>query len=231
MQSNNTRLLIVLPIAFVGVLTIGYTIERAGYWPRALTTDNGVDCPPLPEAIEARSRRDYDQAIRIYTEALAKTYFSTRDAVCLLRDRAYSKEWSGDIAGAEADWNEAIRFQPAEARLYSSRGFFYLRRERHDLALADFEHGKQLAPQDSAFPYGFGRTYSSQGRFKKAVESYSEAARLSPEMYTAFQWRAKAYRELHMDVEAAKDDETAKVLEKQFRDLVARTGVKLPKQK
>src|SRR5258706_3417953 len=231
MQWSDKRLWAALVIAFVGVLTIGYTIERAGYWPRALTTDSGVDCPPFPEATEASARRDYDQAIRIYTEALAKTYFSTRDAVCLLRDRAYTKEWSGDIAGAEADWNEAIRIQPAQAGLYSSRGFFYLRRERHDLALVDFEYGKQLAPHDSAFPYGFGRTYSSQGRFKKAVESYTEAVRLSPKMYTAFQWRAKAYRELHMDVEAAKDDETAKVLEKQFSDLVARTGVKRSKQK
>jgi tetratricopeptide (TPR) repeat protein len=231
MQWNNKRLSMALVIAFVGVLTIGYTLERAGYWPRALTIDNDVDCPPLPEASHASARRDYDQAIRIYTEALAKTYFSTRDAVCLLRARAYAKEWSSDIAGAEVDWNEAIRIQPAEARLYSSRGFFYLRRGRHDLALVNFEAGKQLAPLNSAFPYGVGRTYSSQGSFKKAVESYSEAVRLRPEMYTAFQWRAKAYRELRMDVEAAKDDEVAKVLEKKFWDLVARTGAKPPKQK
>lgn len=134
MQSNDTRLLIAVVIAIVGFLTIGYTIERAGYWPRALTTDNGEDCPPLPEA---SARRDYDQAIRIYTEALANTCFSTQDAICLLRDRAHTKEWSSDIAS--------------------------------DIA-----------------------------------------------------------GELHMDVEAAKDDETAKVLEKKFWDLVARTGAKLP---
>jgi len=211
-------------------MIIGYVIEGAAYWPRALAMDGraqeavreadvAFSCPSLPLAREAKARRDYDQAIWIYTEALVNA--STKDAVCVLRDRAYTKERISDIAGAEADWNEAIRIQPAEARLYSSRGFFYLRQKRHDLALADFEHGKQIAPQNSAFPYGFGRTYSSQGRLKEAVESYSEAVRLSPEMFTAFQWRAKAYRGLHMDVEASKDDETAKILEKQFWDLAA----------
>jgi tetratricopeptide (TPR) repeat protein len=220
---------LLLMASFVGVLAIGYTIERAGYWPRMLTIDNGVDCPSLPLAREAEAHRDYERAILIYTEALAKTYASTRDAVCLLRERAYARERNIDIAGAQADWNEAIRLQPGKASLYSSRGFFYLRQNRHDLALADFEYGKQIAPQDSAFPYGVGRTYSSLGRFKEAVESYSEAVRLSPEMFPAFQWRAKAYRELHMNPEAAKDEETAKRLKKEFLELIYRTGVKSAK--
>jgi tetratricopeptide (TPR) repeat protein len=173
--------ILLLMASVTAVLTIGYTIEMAGYWPRMLTIDTGVDCSSLALAREAEAHRDYEKAILIYTEALAKTYASTRDTVCLLRERAYARERNSDVAGAEADWNEAIRLQPGKASLYSSRGFFYLRQKRHDLALADFRHGKQIAPQDGAFPYGLGRTYSSLGRFKEAVESYSEAVRLSPE--------------------------------------------------
>jgi hypothetical protein len=45
-------------------------------------------------------------------------------------------------------------------------------------------------------------------------------------MFPAFQWRAKAYRELHMNPEAAKDEEAAKRLEKEFLELIYRTGVK-----
>ncbi|UPK35558.1 tetratricopeptide repeat protein [Bradyrhizobium sp. 186] len=230
MQRHDRQLSMALVLAFVVVLTAAYAIDRAGYWPRALTTDNGLDCPPLPEVSQALARRDYDQAIRSYTEVLAKT-FSSRDAACLLRDRAHAKEQISDTAGAEADWNEAIRISPTEARLYSSRGFFYLGQKHYDLALADFEHGRQIAPRNSAFPYGLGRTYASQGKLKDAVEAYSETIRLAPEMYTAFRWRAKAYRELHMDIEAARDDERAQALEKKFWDAVARTGAKPPKGK
>src|SRR6476646_11177568 len=93
---------LLLMASVIGVLTIGYTIEKAGYSPRMLTIDNGVDCTSLPLAREAEAHRDYDRAILIYTEALAKTYASIRDAVCLLRERAYARERNSDIAGAEA---------------------------------------------------------------------------------------------------------------------------------
>jgi tetratricopeptide (TPR) repeat protein len=61
----------------------------------------------------------------------------------------------------------------------SHRGFFFARRKRYDDALADFEKGAQLDPQDGTYAYGEGGVCEERGEYKLAIERYSEAMRIN----------------------------------------------------
>ena len=90
---------------------------------------------------------------------------------------------------AYADWAEAIRLEPNNARYCLDRGMAYLDRDRVDEALQDFETGiGRLEPPDgkARAPQPFlAKLYTAsaqaqftKGRFDKAVADANEAIRL-----------------------------------------------------
>jgi tetratricopeptide (TPR) repeat protein len=59
-------------------------------------------------------------------------------------DRGLAKQKKGDLDGATADYNQAIRLKPDYAQAYDNRGNVKLKRNDLDGAIADFDQAIRL---------------------------------------------------------------------------------------
>jgi len=90
-----------------------------------------------------------------------RRYTNPRESVW--NERCWARAISGDLDGALADCNEAIRREPNIAAYLDSRGFVYLRSGRWDLAISDFDAALKLDPKLASALYGRGFAKSKKG--------------------------------------------------------------------
>jgi tetratricopeptide (TPR) repeat protein len=93
-----------------------------------------------------RAVADYDEAIRL--DPREPDYWNNR---CWARATA-----NRDLQQALADCNEALRLKPDEANTMDSRAFVYLRLDRLDEAIADYDAVLKINPKLPASLYGRG---------------------------------------------------------------------------
>jgi tetratricopeptide (TPR) repeat protein len=94
--------------------------------------------------------------------------------------RGASRYESGDLAGALADFDEALRLQPALAAAYNNRGA--TRYEFGDLAgaLADFEEALRLRPNNADLLSSRGAIRAELGDLAGAADDCRRAEALAP---------------------------------------------------
>lgn len=162
----------------------------------------------LTRAAIAVASEDYGRAIEIYSDALKQsTTDDERRQVLFLRASVY--DISGQPARAEVDFTSRLGLTPTQAKDYLDRGLFYLRRNRLDQAMADFEAGARLAPGDATLVVAAGRVLAAKGQFPEAIERYSRAIDLDPANAEGWfgrgeaQVRVKRYREGVADYDKA----------------------------
>lgn len=78
--------------------------------------------------------------------AIASGKFSGSDAAYLLARRGYERQARNDLAGALADYSEAIRLDPRLAMAFNNRGNIYRDQGDYDRALADYDRALALDP-------------------------------------------------------------------------------------
>jgi protein O-mannosyl-transferase len=85
-----------------------------------------------------------------------------------------------DMAGARADYDEAIRLRPAYAEAYNNRG--NLRQEQGDLAgaLEDYAAAVRHDPGYVLTWHNRGNLYLTQGRWTNAIADYTQSLDLDP---------------------------------------------------
>ena len=163
----------------------------------------------VAEAKQAESVRDHVRAVLFYTQILKELTPPDDVRRDILKRRATAYEYVRDYTRAEQDWAAALEVTPVEATVYAARGFFLLRRQRHGDALNDFVAGAGLDPTNPAFPYGQGRVLAGRSDYRGAIERYTEAIRLAPELGSNYLWRAEAYVRLDEHTEAQRDYDRA----------------------
>ncbi|MCZ7656545.1 MAG: tetratricopeptide repeat protein [Xanthobacteraceae bacterium] len=144
------------------------------------------------EAKQAESVRDHVRAVVFYTQILKELEPPDEVRREILTRRATAYEFVRDHDRAEQDWAAALEIVPVDPAVHAARGFFFLRRQRHGDALADFVVGAGLDPANPVFLYGQGRVLAGRGDYRGAIDRYSEAIRIAPQLGSNFLWRAEA---------------------------------------
>jgi tetratricopeptide (TPR) repeat protein len=96
---------------------------------------------------------------------------------------------------AEADYQTAWNLHPGDAEQYGlmvNRGALRLRRDRVDDAVAELLRAVELKPDHVSARITLGQAYRRQRREDLAVEQFTEAIRLRPEMAALYRNRALA---------------------------------------
>jgi tetratricopeptide (TPR) repeat protein len=101
------------------------------------------------------------------------------DATALI-DRGLDREKAGDLDGAIAAYDEAIRLRPSSARAFLWRGWTWKRKRDYDRALADLDRAIEFDPLNAkAFGYR-GEVWVVKKDYPRALADFDEAMRLNP---------------------------------------------------
>lgn len=89
--------------------------------------------------------------------------------------------------------NEAIEFDPDNARLYASRADAFLRNRQVDKALDDYNHSIAVDPTSSLAFLGRGEVYVRMLDHDRAIDDFSEAVKLFPGNARAYLRRGEVH--------------------------------------
>lgn len=106
-------------------------------------------------------------------------------------NRGHARHVKGDIAGAMADYNAAIRLDPTRGKYYNNRGMARAATGDLDGALADFDEAIRRTPEFPSSYSNRGNVRRATGDLAGALADYTEAIRLAPTYVDAYTNRAQ----------------------------------------
>jgi tetratricopeptide (TPR) repeat protein len=143
--------------------------------------------------LTALNQGNYDEAIRLTTQALNSGQLSVQNQAIGLVNRGRAWAQKGDFDNAIADFNAAIQLAPGYGHAYLDLGVAWARKGDFDKAIAYINKAIRLNPQEATGFYNRGHVWYDKGDYDNAVADYSEAIRLSPQYASAFYNRALAW--------------------------------------
>jgi Tfp pilus assembly protein PilF len=105
-------------------------------------------------------------------------------------DRGIDWYVKGELEKALAEFNEAIRLDPASASAYCCRALVWHDKKEFDKAIADSDEAIRLDPKHAWAHNNRGNARAAKGDFAKAIADYDEAIRLDPNLAIAYKNRA-----------------------------------------
>jgi Tfp pilus assembly protein PilF/thiamine kinase-like enzyme len=78
----------------------------------------------------------------------------------------------GDLDGAREDYQNAIRWNPRNGKLYYKLGFLCKAEKDYGCALKSFDNVLKFQSGDWVYLYNVGQVYDEQGQYEKAEQSY-----------------------------------------------------------
>ena len=93
-------------------------------------------------------------------------------------DRGIAKQRKGDLGGALADYDQAIKLNPKNAFAYNNRGTAKEKKGDLDGALADYNQAIQLDPKYAAAYKDRGNAKRKKGDLQGARADFSQAVKL-----------------------------------------------------
>jgi tetratricopeptide (TPR) repeat protein len=123
-----------------------------------------------------RAGQDYDEAIRLQPTTLKAVW----------NGRCWNRAILGELQGALADCNEAIRWEPNVPAPLDSRGFTYLKMGQWDSAIADYSSALRLDPKLAPSLYGRGLAKLKQGDSSGGNADIAAAKAIKPAIAEEF---------------------------------------------
>lgn len=102
-------------------------------------------------------------------------------------------------------FNKALKFQPADIRIFENIGYGYLEQNNYDQALEQFLKMVSIDNQSDKGFYGIGKVYYLKGEFENAIKSFDKAIEINPNYGIAYQNRGSAKLETNDKEGCCKD--------------------------
>jgi lipoprotein NlpI len=134
-----------------------------------------------------------DRAIKACSDALQSGKLSLRDVPLVLnfRGRAYTVKGESDLA--IEDFNQSIKLNPTNARVFYNRGEVYYNKGDYDRAIQDNDQAIRLNPKFTDAFINRGLNYKFKGELDLALQDYDQAVQLSPTSVWAIGGRGGAF--------------------------------------
>lgn len=174
--------------------TSAQTVTQAG-------ADTVADC---------RQSRNSEARIAACSAIIADTKAAAEQKAIAFRNRASARADAGAIDAALADYNEALKLNPADAVALTGRGHMKLSRNEADTAIEDFTTALKLNPASPGILVSRGHAYIVKGLPDLAITDFTEAIKLNPKSASTFNHRGLAYRKKG-EIDRAIDDYTTAI--------------------
>jgi tetratricopeptide (TPR) repeat protein len=188
--------------------------------PRGATTQLAL----LWHACEAESDTTWDSVIRGCTAIIESNREPNRAALAFFyRGFAYDKQKRWKLA--LADYSQAIRLDPKNAKAINNRANLYQEQGNLEEALADFNTAISLAPLDALPLSNRGTLYLGQRQYDLAILDFTKAIGIDKSDATAFFNRGWAYDQLGQHDRAIGDYTQSILLDSTQADAFVNRGV------
>jgi tetratricopeptide (TPR) repeat protein len=119
----------------------------------------------------ADAEREYKIALQLTTDPLEAAPTHNNLGVLYLGARNYP--------AATAEFDAAIKLNPAEYNSYMGRGRIELQQSKYDAAIGDFARAAQIAATPEAL-FLLGNTFEKKGEPQRAIDAYKAALQVAP---------------------------------------------------
>jgi lipoprotein NlpI len=176
------------------------------------------------EGFEAKDRREYPLAIRLFSEALKQGEFNQEQRGFILYGRGVAYEALGVRDLALEDLDAAIALLPDFSNAYVYRALVWSEARQFRNARDDLLQALRLNPGSALIHNNLGSVHERMGDLDLAVENYGAAVRLDPGYFQAFYNRAHAYMAKQDYLAAIADYDRAIGLRSDFADAYSNRG-------
>lgn len=103
----------------------------------------------------------------------------------------------GHFDKARYYFNEALKLEPTDIRLYENIGYSYLEENKYDQALEQFLKLVSINDKSAKGFYGIGKVYFLKGEFENSIKAFDKAIDINPNYGIAYQNRGSAKLEIN----------------------------------
>jgi tetratricopeptide (TPR) repeat protein len=167
------------------------------------TSDGGM--LKAQEAASALVKGQLQQAVQLYTEALADTTLSNDRRASLHNDRGVALSRLRQMKAAIDDFNRAVQLYPEYSVVYNNRGNVLLGLGLTQEAIKDFDRAILLAPVYAAAFNNRAGAFMRLGDTDAAIRDYGRAIALAPTNAVALNGRGRAHMLLQRPYTAMRD--------------------------
>ena len=170
---------------------IGEYDKALASFERIIDIDPMTGVAHLNRGLTYESMGEYQQAFNDYLEA-ARYPESSLDILYSNIGLLYGK-WKGDYDSAIIFHNKAIEENPEYYYGYTNRAAAHRKLEKYDLAKADLEKAKAIAPESPDVLRGYGHLCSDLKMYDLSIEYYTQAVEAEPNSYYSHYNRGWVY--------------------------------------
>ena len=127
--------------------------------------------------IVQQGRGAYEDAVQQFERAIALEPLNSE----AFRELARTYQFLNDTLKAEATYRQAIQLNPGYWAGYNSLGVYYYRRQRLEMAVAEFQRATDFAPENVRLLDNVGGIYFLLGRWEEARTYFERSIALDPE--------------------------------------------------
>jgi tetratricopeptide (TPR) repeat protein len=126
-------------------------------------------------------KKDYDQAISQYTQAINLDPYNDFANASIYYDRGLAYRYNKEYDQAIRDFNRAILLNPVRANAYYHRGIAHYHKDEYDNAIRDFDEAILLDPGDPTAYYYRGVVHHEKGEDVEAQADFEKSHELGYE--------------------------------------------------
>jgi tetratricopeptide (TPR) repeat protein len=167
-----------LILSFIAVASLTLAAQTPPCTPAQTNTARSMTAVDLEKAGDAcRLQKDYDQAIRYFSEALRTDKKNAK----LYNKRGLSELSLGAYAAAKEDFTKATKYNRNYQEAWNDLGVVAYLEKRYPAAVRYFSKAIALDDNRPNFHVNLGITYFAQNQMDLAMAQYTRAVQLDPD--------------------------------------------------
>jgi tetratricopeptide (TPR) repeat protein len=153
----------------------------------------------------ALRQQNYDEAIRLFTKAIASGELSQKQLSSVYPLRGLAWEGKGNNDKAIADCTKGIELDPQSAAAYGSRGLAWYAKKDYVKAIADYDKAIAIDPKPADTYYNRGNAWYAKKDYVKAIADYTKVIEINPKDAEAYYRRGLAWKDKGEYIKAIED--------------------------
>ncbi|MEJ0077415.1 MAG: tetratricopeptide repeat protein [Alphaproteobacteria bacterium] len=137
--------------------------------------------------------KDNDAAIAGCTRVIDDSRVKPKGRAAAYYNRGNASAAKGDSAAAIADYDEALKLEPKNARALANRGTAHSEKGDADAAIADFDEAIKRDPRLASAYFNRANAYAAKGETDRAITDYTAAIRYDRRNVNAYIARGALY--------------------------------------